>query len=148
MSSGYPDLIMEPQQNQLMPTFNLQNQPECQNTHQYFRLRQHIQTNLNTEQGEKNNEQWSDFNTKIFYVGNLSLRVTKEDLYELFGFNTSSYLQKTCKVQLFVCPKTSNSSMLQWMIRQWKIFVLSEQSSMFDQKTNMMKIVIIRHVLI
>ena len=57
MSSGYPDLIMEPQQNQLMPTFNLQNQPECQNTRQYFRLRQHIQTNLNTEQGEKNNEQ-------------------------------------------------------------------------------------------
>ena len=64
---------MEPQQDQPMPTFNLQNQPERQNAHQSFRLWQHLQTNLNIEQDEKNNEQSSDFS-------NLSPVVTEEDL--------------------------------------------------------------------
>ena len=43
------------------------------------------------------------------YVGNLSPVVTEEDLNEFFGFKTTSYLQKTCKVELSVCPKTGNS---------------------------------------
>ena len=48
---------MEPQQNQPIPTFNLENQPERQSTHQSFIFRQHLQTNLNIEQGENNNKQ-------------------------------------------------------------------------------------------
>ena len=40
------------------------------------------------------------------YVGNLSPVVTEEDLNEFFGFKATSYLQKTCKVELSVCPKT------------------------------------------
>ena len=47
---------MEPQQNQPIPTFNLENQPEHQNAHQSFRFRQYLQTNLDIEQGENNNE--------------------------------------------------------------------------------------------
>ena len=43
------------------------------------------------------------------YVGNLSPVVTEEDLNEFFGFKTTSYLQKICKVELSVCPKTGNS---------------------------------------
>ena len=38
-------------------------------------------------------------------VGNLSHVVTEEDLHELFGFKTTSYLQKTWKAELSVCPK-------------------------------------------
>ena len=38
-----------------------------------------------------------------------SLVVTAEDLSEFFSFKTTSYLQKICKVELFVCPKTDNS---------------------------------------
>ena len=49
---------------------------------------------------------------KFLYVGNLSPVVTEEDLNELFGFKTTSYLQKTCKVDLSVCPKTGNSRCL------------------------------------
>ena len=52
-----PRPTMEPQQNQPMPTFNLQNQHERQNSHQCYRFRQHLQTNLNLEQGEEHNEQ-------------------------------------------------------------------------------------------
>ena len=47
---------MEPQQNQSMPTFNLQNHPEGQKGYQSFRFQQHLQTNLNIRQDEKNNE--------------------------------------------------------------------------------------------
>ena len=46
---------MEPQQNQPMPTFKLQNLPERQNAQQSFRFWQNLQTNLNIEQDEKNN---------------------------------------------------------------------------------------------
>ena len=37
-----PRPTMEPQQKQPMPTFNLQNQPKLQNTHQSFRFRKHL----------------------------------------------------------------------------------------------------------
>ena len=104
-----PRSTMEPQQNQPMPTFNLQDQPERQNVHPSFRFRQNLQTNLNIEQDKKNNEQSSEFSKKILYVGNLSPVVTEEDLSDFFGFATTSYLQKTCKVELSVCAKTGNS---------------------------------------
>ena len=82
---------MGPQQNQPMPTFILQNQPEHQNTLQSFRFCQNQQTNLNIEQGEKSNKQSSDLSKKYCYVGNLSPVVT-QDSYELFGFKTNIYL--------------------------------------------------------
>ena len=85
--------------------FNLQNQPECQNTHQYFRFRQHIQTNLITKLGEKNNKQSSDFSKKILYVGNFSHIVIQEDLNELFGFKTTSYLQKNMASRIIWVPQ-------------------------------------------
>ena len=46
---------------------------------------------------------------KILYVSNLSPVVTEEDLNKFCGFKTTSYFQKTCKVELSVCPKTGNS---------------------------------------
>ena len=46
---------------------------------------------------------------KILNVGNLSPVVTEEDLCELSGFKTTSYLQKTCKAKLSLCLKTGNS---------------------------------------
>ena len=61
-----PRSTMEPQQHQPMPTFSLQDQPERQNARQSFRFRENLQTNLNIEQDEKNNEQSSDFSKKIF----------------------------------------------------------------------------------
>ena len=63
-----PRSTMEPQQNQPMPTFNLQDQPERQNARQSFTFRQNLQTNLNIEQDEKNNEQSSDFGKKGSYM--------------------------------------------------------------------------------
>ena len=72
-----PRSTMELQQNQSMPTFNLQNQPEGQNGYQSFRFQQHLQTNLNIRQDEKNNEQSSDFSKKKLYVGNLSPDATE-----------------------------------------------------------------------
>ena len=66
---------------------------------------QHLQTNLNIKQGEKHNEQLSDFSAN---VGNIRTVVTEEDLYELSGFKITSYLQKTHNAELSVCPKTSN----------------------------------------
>ena len=100
---------MEPQQNQPMPTFNLQDQTERQNARKSYRFRQNLQANLNIEQDEKNNEQSSDFSKKILDVGNLSPVVPEEDLNEFFSFKTTSYLHKTCKVELSVCPKTGIS---------------------------------------
>ena len=89
---------MELPQNQPMPTFNVQSQPERQNTNPYFRFRQHLQTNSNIKLGEKNNEQSLDFSEKILYNGNLRPLVTFKDLHELFGFKTTGCLQKTCKL--------------------------------------------------
>ena len=43
------------------------------------------------------------------YVGNLNPVLIEEDLYEIFGFKTTSYLQKTCKVESSVYPKAGNS---------------------------------------
>ena len=104
---------MGPQQNHPIPTFNLQNHRKQQNNHQSLRFQQHLQTNLNTEQGEKHNEQSSNFSKIILYVGNFTPVATEENLYELFGLKTTSYLQKTCKAELSVCPKTGNSTMLE-----------------------------------
>ena len=39
---------------------------------------------------------------KIFCLGNVTPVVTEEDLNKLFGFKTTSYLQKTCQVELTV----------------------------------------------
>ena len=50
-----PRPTIEPQQNQPMLTFNIQNQHERQNNYQSFRFRQHVQINLNNEQGDKYN---------------------------------------------------------------------------------------------
>ena len=75
---------MERQQNQPMPTFNL-NQPERQNVHQSFRFLQNLQTNFNIGQDENNNEQSSDFSKKMLYFGNLSPAVTEKHLNKLFG---------------------------------------------------------------
>ena len=113
---------MEPQENHPIPTFNLQNQHEHKNNHQSLRFRQHLQTNLKNEQGEKHNEQSSDFSKKILYVGNLSPVVTEEDLYERFGFKTTSYLQKTCKAELSVCPKTGNSRCFAYVIMSYYVY--------------------------
>ena len=63
-----------------MPTFSLQNQPEPNNSHQSFKFRQNLQSNLSLEHDEKSNEQSSDFSKKILYAGNLSPTVTEEDL--------------------------------------------------------------------
>ena len=68
---------IEPQRNQPMPTFNLQNQPEHQNAHQSFRFRQNLQTNLNIEQGEKSNEHSSEFSEKISLVTLVSQSLKK-----------------------------------------------------------------------
>ena len=43
------------------------------------------------------------------YFGNLSPVVTEEDLNNFFVFKTTSYLKKTCKVELSACPKKGNS---------------------------------------
>ena len=50
-----PRPTIEPQQNQQMLTFNIQNQHEHQNNYQSFRFRQHVQINLNNEQGHEYN---------------------------------------------------------------------------------------------
>ena len=68
---------MEPQRNQPMPTFNLQNQPEHQNAHQSFRFRQNLQTNLNIEQGGRSNEHSSEFSEKISLVTLVSQSLKK-----------------------------------------------------------------------
>ena len=100
-----PRSTMEPQQNQPIPIFNFQDQPERQNAHQSFRLRQNLQTNLYIEHDEKNNIQSSDFSKNILYVGNLSPVVTEEDLNDFFGFKTTSYLQKPVKLNYLCVPK-------------------------------------------
>ena len=73
---------MELQQNQPMSTFN---QNERQNTNQFFRLWQHLQTNFNIEQGEKHNEQTSDFSERTLCADNLSPVVAEAYLFKLFG---------------------------------------------------------------
>ena len=62
---------------------------------------------------------------KILNVGNFSPIVTEEDLYELSGFKTTSYLQKTCKAKLFLCLKTGNSRCFVYVLvlqNFWKQF--------------------------
>ena len=70
----------------------------------------------------KHHEQSSDFSEKILYVGNLSSVVT-EDLYELFGFKTTNYLQQTYKVELLVCPKTDNSRCFAYITLPYHVYV-------------------------
>ena len=60
------------------------------------RFRQNLQTNLDIEQYEKNNEQSSDFSKKILYVRNLSPVVTEEDLNEIFWFSDNYKLNCLC----------------------------------------------------
>ena len=81
-----PRFTMNPQQNEPVPTRNLQSQQERQNNHQSFRFWQCLQTNLNIEQGEKHNEQSLDLSEIILYVGNHSPAVTEKDLFKLFSF--------------------------------------------------------------
>ena len=100
-----PRSTMEPQRNQPIPTFNLQDQPERQNAHQSFRFWQNLQTNLNVEQDEKNNEQSSDFSTKILYVGNLSPVVTEEDLDKLLVLRQLVTSKKPVKLNYLCVPK-------------------------------------------
>ena len=88
-----------------MPTFNLQNQPERQNTHQSFRFRQNLQTNLNIEQDEKNYEQLSDFSKKILYVGNLSPVVTEEDLNDFLVLRQLVTSKKPVKLNYLCVSK-------------------------------------------
>ena len=44
---------------------------------QDFGFRQNLQTNLNTEQAEKNNEESLDFSEKVLYVGSLNPAVSE-----------------------------------------------------------------------
>ena len=109
MSLGYPDLQWSLNKISQCQLLIFKTNLNAKMSVNLFRFRQYLQTNLNIEQDEKNNEQSSDFSKKILYVGNLSPIVTGEDLNKFFGFKTTSYLQKTCKVELSVCPKTGNS---------------------------------------
>jgi TatD DNase family protein len=47
--------------------------------------------------------------TKRIYVGNLGSNVTKDDLVQLFGLGTTTFLQRTCSVELACCEKTGKS---------------------------------------
>ena len=42
-------------------------------------------------------------------IGNLGSNVTTEDLTQLFGLGTTSFLQRTCSVELATCEKTGKS---------------------------------------
>merc|ERR1712142_622984 len=46
---------------------------------------------------------------KRIYVGNLGSNVTTDDLIQLFGLGTTSYLQRLCSVELACCEKTGKS---------------------------------------
>ena len=90
---------MELQQNQPMSTFN---QNERQNTNQFFRFWQHLQTNFNIEQGEKHNEQTSDFSERTLCAGNLSHVVAEADLFKLFGIREVVTSKKQVKL-IYLC---------------------------------------------
>jgi len=47
--------------------------------------------------------------TKRIYVGNLGSNVTSDDLVQLFGLGTTTFLQRTCSVELACCEKTGKS---------------------------------------
>ena len=96
---------MEAQQNHPIPTFYLNNQHEHQDNHQFLRFRQHLQFNLNNEQGKKHNEQSSDFSKKILYVGNLSPVVTEEDLYKFLILRQLVISKKYVKLNYLCAPK-------------------------------------------
>jgi len=46
---------------------------------------------------------------KRIYVGNLGSNVTTDDLIQLFGLGTTTYLQRMCSVELATCEKTGKS---------------------------------------
>ena len=68
-----PRRTMEAQQNHPIPTFYLNNQHEHQDNHQFLRFRQHLQFNLNNEQGKKHNEQSSALAKKSYMLVTLAL---------------------------------------------------------------------------
>lgn len=43
------------------------------------------------------------------FIGNLGSNVTKDDLVQLFGLGTTTFLQRTCSVELACCEKTGKS---------------------------------------
>ena len=45
--------------------------------------------------GKKNNNE-----PKNIYIGNLSLDIKVDDLYELFGLRSTKYLRETCKINM------------------------------------------------
>jgi len=51
----------------------------------------------------------SEVARKRIYVGNLGSNVTKDDLAQLFGLETTPFLQKTCSVDLATDAKTGKS---------------------------------------
>ena len=43
---------------------------------------------------------------KNIYIGNLSLDIKIDDLYELFGLRSTKYLRETCKTNMLVNENT------------------------------------------
>ena len=109
MSLGYQDLQWSLNKISQCQILTFKSNLNGKIPHQSFRFRQNLQTNLNIEQDEKNNEQSSYFSKKILYVGNLSSVVTEEDLNEYFGFKATSYLQKTCNIYPSYSHQTSKT---------------------------------------
>ena len=92
---------MEPQQNQPMATFNLQNHFQRQNAYQSFRFRQNLQINLHIEHVEKN----KDFSKKVLYVGNRSPVGTEEDLNDFLVLRQLDTSKKRVKMNYLCVPK-------------------------------------------
>ena len=57
-------------------------------------------TQANHQQPEKN------ITVKNMYVGNLPEDITKQDIYEIFGLNSTSHLRDTCIIDFPINNKT------------------------------------------
>ena len=54
----------------------------------------------------------------------LTLQSQKEDLNNLFGFKTTGYLRKICKVELSACPNTGTSRCFAYVTVPYHIYTL------------------------
>ena len=62
-------------------------------------------TSTNIEQGEKHNEQTSDFSERTLCAGNLSPVVAEADLFKLFGIREVVTSKKQVKLIYLCAPK-------------------------------------------